>query len=121
MTSNFAFLNGNTDGYEMFLIAQQAEKSCADYPTIAAVFIRKATEKAVKWIFRVDDRLRQQAPKNFDGYLGVRTFQGLVGYSLLKKLDEIRKIGNKAAHSDEIPYSICTRMLRSQSPADLTL
>ena len=112
MTSNFAFFSENTDGYELFLIAQRAEKICGDDPTLATIAIRKATEKAVKWIFRVDDRLSLQVPKNFDGYLGVRTFQGLVGYSLLKKLDEIRKTGNRAAHSDEIPYSICTRMLR---------
>ena len=113
MTSNFAFFSENTDGYELFLIAQKAEKICADDPTIATVAVRKAAERAVKWIFQVDDRLSQQTPRNFDGYLGVRTFQALVGYSLLKKLDSIRKMGNRAAHSDdEVPYDICTTMLR---------
>ena len=113
MISNFAFLSENTDGYELFQSAQQAEKFCADCPTMSALIVRKATEKAVKWIFKVDDRLSQEAPRNFDAYLGVRTFQRLVGHSLLLKLDAIRKMGNKAAHSDEeVPYDTCTTMLR---------
>ncbi|MDE5666981.1 MAG: DEAD/DEAH box helicase family protein [Clostridia bacterium] len=63
---------------------------------------RRAAEFAVKWMYSVDAELQKPA---YDDTFAVLTsteeFRKIVGGGVIKRLDFIRKVGNKAAHGDK--------------------
>jgi len=114
MASNFDFLDKHDNFREIAVIAKQVEKVIPISPVSGAVTIRTIAELSVKWIFKVDNHLRYvRMPRTFDECLSVREFQTAVGSPLLRKIDEIRVQGNKAAHEAKATEHSCLSLLRT--------
>ena len=60
---------------------------------------RRAMEFAIKWMYSVDKSLEMPYQDSLHSLMSTEEFYGLVDDTLWKRLDLIRKVGNRAAHN----------------------
>ena len=99
--TNFDFLK-KEEKFNLFAdIAIAAEKTIRIDRGSCVINCRRAMEAAIKWIFSVDKSLDMPYRDNLATLMQDEGFQELVGdYSLLKRMEFIRRSGNEAAHSN---------------------
>ena len=99
--TNFDFLKNETQ-FEPFadtaIFAEQIFHLNAD---MCIVGCRRAMEFAVKWLYTVDASLREPYDKSLVSLINNEEFRGLVGHDIWKRMDYIRKTGNKATHTSK--------------------
>ena len=97
--TNFDYLKKEPE-FEAFADAAiAAEKVICIDAASCAFNCRRAMEFAVKWMYSVDGSLEMPYQDNLNSLMNTEDFRGLVDQDLWKRLDLIRKIGNKAAHN----------------------
>lgn len=62
---------------------------------------RRAMEFAIKWMFSIDNDLKMPHNDSLVCLLEDEDFATIVGKDMLRRLEYIRKIGNKAAHGED--------------------
>ena len=98
--TNFDFLKNEKKFSAFADVAIAAEKIFHIDAEACAINCRRAAEFAVKWMYSVDAELQKPA---YDDTFAVLTsteeFRKIVGNDIIKQLEFIRKVGNKAAHT----------------------
>lgn len=99
--TNFDFLK-KEEKFNIFAdVAIAAEKTIRVDLGSCVINCRRAMEFAIKWIFSVDESLEMPYRDNLATLMQDDGFQELVGdYSLLKRLEFIRRTGNDVAHKN---------------------
>ncbi|MBP1153641.1 MULTISPECIES: DEAD/DEAH box helicase family protein [unclassified Paenibacillus] len=101
MTSNFEFLQGQTE-YVLFATACiEAERVLATSPAMAAVGSRKAFELAVKWVYAADNTITMPYKDNLQSLIHEPSFRFAMENQTWGKLPYIIKLGNLAVHTDK--------------------
>lgn len=80
-------------------VAIVAEKIIYIDTATSVVNCRRAMEFAIKWLYSVDSSLEMPYQDNLSSLMGSEDFHDLLDDGLWKRLDLIRKKGNKAAHN----------------------
>lgn len=80
-------------------VAIVAEKIIYIDTATSVVNCRRAMEFAIKWLYSVDSSLEMPYQDNLSSLMGSEGFHDLLDDGLWKRLDLIRKKGNKAAHN----------------------
>lgn len=75
-----------------------AEKILHIDPSACIINCRRAMEAAVKWMYSVDGDLEMPYQDNLVVLMGSEEFRDIVGEDVYKRMDFIRKAGNRAAH-----------------------
>lgn len=97
--SNFAFLSAEWP--ELYDEAVRAERLARVDPRTSCFYARRALELTVDWLYRYDASLRRPARDDLHGLITEPTLVALVGAALQRKMDVIRRIGNRAVHRPE--------------------
>lgn len=99
--TNFDFLKSEPKFNSFSGMAVAAEKVLnIDEPT-SVINCRRAMEQAIKWMYSVDGDLVMPWDENLVSLMSTEEFRGIVGNDLWNRLNFIRKLGNKAAHTSE--------------------
>lgn len=99
--SNFDFLRVEPR-YEQFAKIARAAESVLVMDTGSAIInCRRALECAVRWIYSVDKSLPPPWDDRLVSLVSTTEFRAYVGENLSRRIDYIRKMGNKAAHTDK--------------------
>ena len=99
--TNFDFLKNEPKFNSFSGMAVAAEKVLnIDEPT-SVINCRRAMEQAIKWMYSVDGDLVMPWDENLVSLMSTEEFRGIVGNDLWNRLNFIRKLGNKAAHTSE--------------------
>ena len=101
MHTNFDFLLKEQQFEPFADAAVSAERVLSISPEICATACRTAMEFAIKWVYSVDDSLKEPYDKRLVTLISTRDFKDLVPTDMLTKLDYLRKVGNNAAHSSK--------------------
>ncbi|HAG12041.1 MAG TPA: DEAD/DEAH box helicase [Desulfotomaculum sp.] len=102
MPANFEFLLGQAE-YAMFAAAcVEAESVLASSPAMAVVGIRKAFELAVKWVYAADSTITMPYKDNLQSLIHEPSFRFAMDDRTWSKLPYIIKLGNLAAHTDQV-------------------
>ena len=97
--TNFDFIKSEPKFEAFSDIAVSAEKIMPiDYAS-SALTCRRAMEFAIKWMYSVDSSLVMPWDDKLVSLMNTDEFRGIVDADLLLRMDYIRKLGNKAAHS----------------------
>ena len=97
--TNFDFLK-NDKGFESFAdVAVSAEKILHIDPDACAFNCRRAMEFAVKWMYSVDGDLVMPYNDSLVVLMSTDEFRDIVGADMLRRMDYIRRVGNKSAHA----------------------
>ena len=99
--SNFTFLAEEFP--EVFALAKEAERQGLSAPGAAAIYARKATEVAVKWLYTHDRTLRFPYETTLSALTHEPSFKALVGEAIFTKIRLITRVGNQAAHEAKEP------------------
>tara|TARA_R100000365_G_C2748226_1_gene79248 strand:+ start:6222 stop:9680 length:3459 start_codon:yes stop_codon:yes gene_type:complete len=99
--SNFTFLADEFP--EIFALAREAERQGLSAPGAAAIYSRKATETAVKWLYKHDKSLRFPYETNLAALTHEPSFKALVGEAIFIKIRLVTRVGNQAAHEVKEP------------------
>ena len=78
--------------------AAAAEQIYRIDPAACVLNCRRAMEFAVKWMYSVDSELVMPYQDTLVSLMSTDEFRQIVGDSILRRMDYIRKIGNTAAH-----------------------
>lgn len=97
--SNFAFLSAEWP--DLFDEAQRAERLARVDPRTSCFYARRALELTVNWLYRFDSTLNEPTRDDLHGLITEPTLVALVGSTLQRKMDVIRRIGNRAVHRRE--------------------
>ena len=96
--SNFTFLQ-STPAFASFApVAVAAEKILPIDPSAAVLNCRRAMEFAVKWMYSVDGSLVLPYDDRLNVLMENEDFRGIVGMDVWRRMDVIRRMGNRAAH-----------------------
>lgn len=99
--SNFDYFTTEPKFNSFSGMAVAAEKVLnIDEPT-SVINCRRAMEQAIKWMYSVDGDLVMPWDENLVSLMSTEEFRGIVGNDLWNRLNFIRKLGNKAAHTSE--------------------
>lgn len=102
MTTNFSYLT-NTTEYELFGPACiDAENVLSTSPVMSAVASRKALELCVKWIYSIDNTLKNPRDNGLQALLHENGFPSLMDYSLWRRLQYVVKNGNMSVHTSKV-------------------
>ena len=96
--TNFDFLTREHDFDGFSSIAVAAENLLHVDVDSCVLSCRRAMESAVRWMFEIDMDLTLPDPDSLSGMLSDPALQKIVGETLWKRMDSIRKRGNTAAH-----------------------
>lgn len=97
--TNFDFLKHDS-GFNTFAdVAISAEKILHIDPDACAFNCRRAMEFAVKWMYSVDGDLVMPYNDSLAVLMSTDEFRDIVGADMLRRMDYIRKVGNKSAHA----------------------
>ncbi|MBR3925929.1 MAG: DEAD/DEAH box helicase family protein [Akkermansia sp.] len=99
-TGNFVFLLAEPRFKHFAEIAIAAERVLVHDRASAIINCRRALECAVRWLYSVDTALVEPWKDNLAGMLSTPEFRKLIGEHVYKRLEYIRNLGNKAAHSN---------------------
>lgn len=97
--TNFDYLKQEPKFNSFSDVAISAEKILKIDMEASVINCRRAMEFAVKWMYSVDKSLEMPYQDNLISLMSTEDFHDLVDDSLWKRLNLIRKIGNRAAHN----------------------
>lgn len=100
--SNFDFLTKQVLFKSFASAAVNAEKCLSIDPSLAITQCRRALELAVNWMYNVDDELSKPEGADLCELMNNFRFRKIIGESLSRNLNLIRKAGNQATHSQRI-------------------
>ena len=98
MSSNFDFLL-NSPWQEYYHTAQEAEANIYRAPTYTAMLCRRGLEEWVRWLYDNEHTLEVPFDTSLATLIHEYKFKNLVGQQFVQ-LNNIRKYGNKATHSN---------------------
>ena len=96
--TNFDFLK-NDPQFDSFADAVSAEKILNIDVEASVLNCRRAMEFAVKWMYSVDGSLVRPYQDTLVSLMNAEEFRNIVDPDLWKRMDFIRKLGNRAAHN----------------------
>lgn len=99
MITNFDYLKQEAKFNSFSDVAVAAEKILRIDKESSVINCRRAMEFAIKWMYSVDKSLEMPYQDNLVSLMSTEDFHDLVDDALWKRLDLIRKIGNRAAHN----------------------
>ena len=99
MITNFDYLKQEVKFNSFSDVAVAAEKILKIDKESSVINCRRAMEFAIKWMYSVDKSLEMPYQDNLVSLMSTEDFHDLVDDALWKRLDLIRKIGNRAAHN----------------------
>ena len=99
MITNFDYLKQEARFNSFSDVAVAAEKILKIDKESSVINCRRAMEFAIKWMYSVDQSLEMPYQDNLVSLMSTEDFHNLVDDALWKRLDLIRKIGNRAAHN----------------------
>ena len=97
--TNFDFLKQEPKFNSFSDVAIAAEKVLKIDRESSVINCRRAMEFAIKWMYSVDKSLEMPYQDKLVSLMSTEDFHDLVDDDLWKRLDLIRKIGNRAAHN----------------------
>ena len=97
--TNFDYLKQESKFDSFSDAAISAEKVLHIDIDLSVINCRRAMEFAIKWMYSVDKSLQMPYQDTLHSLMSTEDFHNLVDDALWKRLDLIRKIGNKTAHS----------------------
>ena len=97
--TNFDFLKKETDFNVFSDTAIAAEKAMSIDANTCVLTCRSAMEFAVKWMYSVDADLEKPYDDRLNSLINDESFRDIVNGDIWRRLDFIRKTGNRAAHS----------------------
>ena len=97
--TNFDFLKKESQFNAFADVAISAEKILHIDKDACILNCRRAMEFAVKWMYSVDGDLIMPYQDMLVSLMNTEEFRQIVDYSLWRRMDFIRKMGNNAAHS----------------------
>ena len=97
--TNFDFLKKEPKFHSFADVAIAAERVLKIDVASSVINCRRAMEFAIKWMYSVDKSLERPYQDNLVSLMSTEDFHDLVDDDLWKRLDLIRKIGNRAAHN----------------------
>ena len=97
--TNFDYLKQEPKFNDFSDVAIVAEKVLQMDKESSVINCRRAMEYAIKWMYSVDKSLEMPYQDNLISLMSTEDFHDLVDDALWKRLDLIRKIGNRAVHS----------------------
>ena len=97
--TNFDYLKQEPKFDSFSDVAIAAEKVLKVDVESSVINCRRAMEFAIKWMYSVDDSLEMPYQDNLMSLMSTEEFHALVDDTLWRRLDLIRKIGNRAAHN----------------------
>ncbi len=97
--TNFDFLKKEPKFNSFSDVAIAAEKILKIDTESSVINCRRAMEFAIKWMYSVDKALEMPYQDNLISLMSTEEFHDLVDDALWKRLDLIRKIGNRAVHN----------------------
>ena len=100
MNTNFQFLE--KEWHELFSFAVKAESMCLSEPVVSALFSRISLEKAIHWMFEKDPDLEMPFDTSLANLMNNWSFVNRLPGQIRNSLHLVRKIGNFAAHGQEI-------------------
>ena len=99
MTTNFGYLENNSD-YKSFIPACiEAEKLMNVSYSATVTYTRRAMELAIKWVYANDSELRMPYEDNLAALMYNYDFKALIEPEMITHLSYIQKLGNKAIHT----------------------
>lgn len=96
--TNFDYLKKEPKFKSFSEVAISSEKLLPIDREACVLNCRRAMEFAVKWLYSVDDSLQRPYQDNLHTLMCTEEFHALVDRSLWRRMDLIRRIGNRAAH-----------------------
>lgn len=97
--TNFDYLKSESKFNSFADVAVAAEKIIYIDTDASVINCRRAMEFAVKWMYSVDKSLVMPYQDKLHSLMSTEEFHDLVDDDLWKRMDLIRKIGNRAAHN----------------------
>ena len=97
--TNFDYLAKEPKFNSFSKVAIAAEKILRIDMESSVINCRRAMEFAIKWMYSVDKSLEMPYQDNLLSLMSTEDFHDLVDDALWKRLDLIRKVGNRAAHN----------------------
>ncbi len=97
--TNFDYLKQEPKFNSFADVAIAAEKVLKIDMESSVINCRRAMEFAIKWMYSVDKSLERPYQDNLISLMSTEDFHDIVDDALWKRLDLIRKIGNRAAHN----------------------
>ena len=97
--TNFDFLIKDRDFAQFANVAVNAERILHIDPEASVINCRRAMEFAVKWMYSVDGDLVMPYNDSLAVLTSTSEFRDIVGTDILRRMDYIRRIGNKSAHA----------------------
>ena len=97
--TNFDFLKQEPKFNSFSNVAIAAEKVLKIDMESSVINCRRAMEFAIKWMYSVDKALEMPYQDKLVSLMSTEDFHDLIDDALWKRLDLIRKIGNRAAHN----------------------
>lgn len=97
--TNFDYLKKEPKFNSFADVAIAAEKVLQIDKESSVINCRRAMEFAIKWMYSVDKSLEMPYQDNLISLMSTEDFHDLVDDALWKRLDLIRKVGNRAAHN----------------------
>ena len=96
--TNFDFLQEESKFNSFADVAIAAEKVIHIDAGLCAMNCRRAMEFAVKWMYSVDDDLKQPYQSTLVCLMSTEEFMDIVQDDIWKRMDYIRNRGNDVAH-----------------------
>ena len=97
--TNFDYLKQESKFNRFADVAIAAEKMLYIDLESSVINCRRAMEFAIKWLYSVDKSLEMPYQDTLHSLMSTEEFHNLVDDALWKRLDLIRKVGNRAAHN----------------------
>ncbi|MDR3288785.1 MAG: DEAD/DEAH box helicase family protein [Peptococcaceae bacterium] len=99
--TNFDFLKTEPQFDSFSGIAIAAERILHIDVAASVLNCRRAMEFAVKWMYSVDASLVMPYQETLVSLMNTEEFRDIIGADAWRRMDFIRKMGNRAAHSDK--------------------
>jgi len=102
--SNFSFLQHEFQVLQSDSV--KSESNVLDDPEVSGIYVRKALENSIKFVYRVDEDLDEKliSMKTLD-LINHNNFKDIVPAEMIDELHYIRMLGNKAVHTSHTPIS----------------
>ncbi len=101
MVTNFDYLKNEKKFAAFADVAVSAEKIILLDPEASILNSRRAMEFAIKWMYSVDSELEMPYQDNLQSLMNDEEYRQIVGQDLWKRMDYIRRSGNRVAHGNK--------------------
>jgi type I restriction enzyme, R subunit len=99
MSQHFQFLR--KEWPELYEAATKAENLAHPDPRAACFYSRRTLELAINWLYSIEDNLIEPYKDDLSAKIFEPSFKNLLGNTLHRKCDLIRKLGNLAVHNNK--------------------